>query len=161
MSFNSRLIGKIYFWLVFFAALSSIPALFLPEGGWLGEIILSSLLKVSVFSLWISAIVFLPMSFFKKTRLLAATGLECVSLTFALNFWFMAMELTYMLVGPVMTAIGLLFLGMGCIPFSFFITWYFSRWIDLEILIVLLILTVATRILSSYLMSRGLEKGEE
>ncbi|MFA6291817.1 MAG: hypothetical protein WC637_08555, partial [Victivallales bacterium] len=74
---------------------------------------------------------------------------------FALTLWFMSVKITYWTLGPIVAGFGLLLLGLGCIPFSLIITWYFKMWIDLELLGVLLLLCVLCRATAHLYFSSG------
>lgn len=136
---------KFLFWTSIAAAFPLLCAIFFPSSPWLSETILSGMLKLSIFSLWLSIIVLPPFFFFLKTRKVAAYITESAYFLFTLTLWFMSVKITYWTLGPVFAGFGLLLFGLGCIPFSLIITWYFKMWIDLEILWVLFLLCVLCR----------------
>ena len=136
---------RFLFWMSIAAAFPLLFAVFFPNGPWFAETIISAMLKLSIFALWISIILLPPFFFFRKTRETAAYITECSYFVFALTLWFMGVKITYWTLGPIVAGFGILLLGMGCIPFSLIITWYFKMWIDLEILGVLLLLCVLSR----------------
>lgn len=142
-------------------ALPLLCAIFIPNGPWLAEIILSAMLKLSIFALWISIIALPFFFFFRKTRGIAAFITESAYFLFSLTLWFMGVKITYWALGPIVAGFGLLLFGLGCIPFSVIITWYFKMWIDLEILGVLLLLCILCRVTSHlYLTGRRGETKE-
>ena len=136
---------KFLFWASIVAAFPLLCAIFFPNGPWIAETILSAMLKLSIFALWFSIIVLPPFFFFPKTREIAAYITESAYFLFSLTLWFMSVKITYWTLGPLVVGIGILMLGLGCIPFSLIITWYFKMWIDLEILGVLFLLCVLCR----------------
>ncbi|HBC86260.1 MAG TPA: hypothetical protein DCZ94_04825 [Lentisphaeria bacterium] len=139
---------KLLFWSSILMALAMLVSLYLPEGEWLSDIILSVSIKFSIFILWIAILLLPPMFYFRKTRTAAACITEFSSFVFCLTLWFMSVKITNMFVGFMMVALGLLAFGIGCIPFSIFLTWYFGRWVDFEILLVLLLLCVLCRVIT-------------
>lgn len=152
---------KFLFWTSIVAAVPLLCAIFIPNGPWLAEIILSAMLKLSIFALWVSIIVLPLFFFFQGTRRIAASITESSYFLFSLTLWFMGVKITYWALGPIVAGFGLLLFGLGCIPFSMIITWYFKMWIDLEILWVLLLLCVLCRVTSHlYLTSRSGERKE-
>ena len=137
---------RFLFWISIGVAFPLILAVFFPNSPWLAETIISAMLKLSIFSLWVSIIALPPFFFFPKTRKVAAYITESAYFLFSLTLWFMSLKITCWTLGPIVAGFGLLLFGLGCIPFSLFITWYFKMWIDLEILGVLFLLCVLCRI---------------
>ncbi len=136
---------KFLFWTSIVAAVPLLCAILFTNGHWFAETILSAMLKLSIFALWVSIILLPPFFFFPKTRKAAAYITESAYSLFTITLWFMSVKITYWTLGPIVAWFGLLMLGLGCIPFSLIITWYFKMWIDLEILGVLLLLCVLCR----------------
>jgi len=122
--------------------------IFISDEQWLSETVLSAGLKTSILVLWLSIFSLPFMFYYPGSRELAVCITEFDSYVFGITLWFMGVKLTYAIVGPVMVVFGLLVFGIGCIPFSFFLTWFLGRWTDLEILSVLLVLCVLCRVIS-------------
>ncbi|MCX6986206.1 MAG: hypothetical protein NT118_15870, partial [Lentisphaerae bacterium] len=109
---------KFLFWASIVAAFPLLCAIFFPNGPWIAETILSAMLKLSIFALWISIIVLPPFFFFQKTRKIAAYITEFAYFIFILTLWFMSVKITYWTLEPLVVGVGILMLGLGCIPFS-------------------------------------------
>lgn len=152
---------RFLFWTSIATAFPLLCAIFFPSGSWLAETILSGMLKLSIFVLWVSIIVLPPFFFFPKTRKIAAYITESAYFLFTLTLWFMSVKITYWTLGPIVVGFGLLMFGLGCVPFSLIITWYFKMWIDLEILGVLFLLCVLCRATAHLYFTGGGGKTEE
>lgn len=136
---------KFLFWTSIATAFPLLCTIYFPNSQWFAETILSAMIKISIFALWISIILLPLFFFFSKTRKTAVYITESAYFLFTLTLWFMGVKITYWTLGPIVAGFGLLMLGLGCIPFSLIISWYFKMWIDLEILGVLLLLCVLSR----------------
>ena len=118
---------KFLFWASILAAFPLLCTIFFPNGPWIAETILSAMLKLSIFALWISIIVPPPFFFFPKTREIAAYITESAYFLFSLTLWFMSVKITYWTFGPLVVGFGLLMLGLGCIPFSLILRQFEQR----------------------------------
>ena len=136
---------RFLFWASLVAAFPLLCTIYFPSSQWFAETILSAMIKISIFALWFSIILLPLFFFFSKTRKTAAYITESAYFLFTLTLWFMGVKITYWTLGPIVAGFGLFMLGLGCIPFSLIISWYFKMWIDLEILGVLLLLCVLCR----------------
>ena len=153
---------KILFWFFLMLALMLLGTVFITDEQWLSETTLSICLHFSIAVLWISILILPPMFIFPRTRMLAACITEFDSFVFGLTLWFMGVKLTYAIVGPLMVLLGLLAFGIGCIPFAFFLTWYVNRWVDLQLLSVMLVLCLLCRTISYlYFMNKSRREQEE
>ncbi len=139
---------RILFWSSLLVALLMLATIVLPSGDWLSDAILSLSIKFSIFVLWMSIILLPPMFYFKNTRTTAACITEFSSFVFGLTLWFMGVKITSFYVGLMMVLLGLLAFGIGCIPFGLFLSWYFGKWADFEILLVLLLLCILCRVIA-------------
>lgn len=152
---------RFLFWAAIAVAFPLLCAILFSNGPWFAETILSAMLKLSIFALWISIILLPPFFFFQKTGKLAAYITESAYFLFALTLWFMSVKITYWTLGPIVAVVGLFALGLGCIPFSLIITWYFKMWIDLEILGVLVLLCVLCRTTAHLYFTSNIRETEE
>ncbi len=153
---------RILFWLFLAVATLLLGTVFITDEQWLSEIMLSAALYTSILVLWVCIFILPAMFFFNGTRDAAACITEFASFVFGLTLWFMGVKLTYAIVGPLMVLFGLLIFGVGCIPFAFFLTWYVSRWVDLEILSLLLVLCILCRTVTYiYFMNKARKEQEE
>ena len=136
---------------------------YLIEGGVkLGSIIYPYLAMANGFTLGISLLILLPLSFFRKTRYFSASLLLLASFVFGLSLWVWSLLITYHLWGGVAVFIGLFLLGVGVVPIAMLATLFNGMWPQLLELIILTILVFGIRAYSLHLANKvDQEKIEE
>jgi hypothetical protein len=118
---------------------------------WVGSKALPYLYAIAWICLGLTILVFLPLAFIKKTR---HFGVYCIygsSFVYGITLWFLGLLLTAALWGYAAVLIGLIFLGIGVVPFAMLATLFKGMWGELGALIVLTILTFGTRALALWL----------
>jgi hypothetical protein len=127
------------------AALVFITLLFLQGGVWLGEKVLPWLQRFSAATLIVVALVFLPLALFWRTRRFAARGMLSAASVFGMTLWLWGLVLTYNLWGGAAVLLGLFLLGVGVVPMAMIATLLAAMWPTLGKLLLLGLLTIATR----------------
>jgi len=127
------------------AALGLVALLFLRGGVWLGAQVLPWLRQFAAAALLVTGVLFLPLAFFWRTRRWAARGLLVASSIFGLTLWVWGLVLTYNLWGGVAVLLGLFLVGVGVVPMAMIATLLQAMWPTLGQLVLLALLTIATR----------------
>jgi len=93
----------------------------------------------------IDIIIFLPMSFIKKTKKFAGKGLVFSSFIFGITVWLLGAIITFSYWGIVALIIGLVLMGVGVIPMGMVACFINGLWIELIFLVIGSILIFVTR----------------
>jgi hypothetical protein len=139
--------------LLVMACLAVVALLFLHGGVWLGEKLLPWLLQLAAVTGVVVLLVFLPLAIKPRTRPYAIRGLGYASLIFGLTLWVLGLTVTYRLWGGVAVLLGLVLLGVGVVPMGMLASLLAGEWFILGQLVVLAVLTYATRWLRRRLRS--------
>jgi hypothetical protein len=142
-----------------FLLIALLIALFVHGGAWLGEKAYPWLVSISAFTLAVSVLVLLPLSFFRRTRGFAAVGLLISSYVFGLNLWVWGLLLTYHLWGAWAVILGLFIIGVGVVPFAMLATLFKGMWPQLGELIFLTVLVFGLRAYSIHLANKADSEG--
>jgi hypothetical protein len=138
-----------------------IIGLILEGGLWLSEQIYPWLALISVITLGVVLVVLIPLSLFKRTRMLSGNGFTIASHIFGLTLWTWAFLLTYAIWGGVALMIGLFFLGVGVVPIAMLATLFNGLWSPLVQMILLTVLVFGTRLLGRWLLTKATFEGIE
>jgi hypothetical protein len=146
--------------ILFLSLLILIPFIVIKGAVWLSAIIYPWLVRIMAFFIIVSLFILSPLSFFKKTRGIAGTGLFFLSYIFGATLWVWSFLLTYTLWGTLALVIGLFIAGIGVIPIAILATVFNGKWFELGNLILSLIMTLGTRFLGMYLVAQYEEQKE-
>jgi hypothetical protein len=109
---------------------------------------------------WLSSItflidiLFLPLSFFKKSRGVSSLVFFISSDVYGLELWIRSLLLTYILWGGFWVIIGLLFAGVGVLPMALLATIFSGQWGVFLGLVLSTIITYGTRVFAHYLADK-------
>ena len=109
-------IGGLLLGLAVIVALTSLVALFIKGGAWASAVILPFVDLFSWFTISITILVLLPLSFFKKTRPSSGFMLMMASYVFGLAAWLKGFLWAYNLWGVVGVLVGVFLFGVGVVP---------------------------------------------
>lgn len=109
-------IGSLLIGLAVIAALTFLVALFIKGGAWASAVILPFVDLFSWFTISITILVLLPLSFFKKTRPSSGFMLLMASYVFGLAAWLKGFLWAYNIWGVVGVLIGVFLFGVGVVP---------------------------------------------
>lgn len=109
-------IGGLLLGLAVIVALTSLVALFIKGGAWASAVILPFVDLFSWFTISITILVLLPLSFFKKTRPSSGFMLMMASYVFGLAAWLKGFLWAYNIWGVVGVLIGVFLFGVGVVP---------------------------------------------
>ena len=152
--------GCLIFGILFLLGLI-LTALFIIKGAfWIGEKVLPFLLDVTGIVSLIVFFVFVPMTFFKKTRRRARTALLLSSFLFGLTLWVYSALVAYTLWGLLGLFIGLFILGIGVVPVGIIAALISGEWIMAGSIIYLLILALGSRLFGLWTIGKSEEKKE-
>jgi len=102
--------------LVAVAALIFLAALFIKGGAWVSAVVLPFINLLSRIALFFTIVVFLPLSFLKKTRPFTGFMLLITSYVFGLAAWLKGFFWAYNIWGVVGVLIGVFLFGVGVVP---------------------------------------------
>lgn len=139
--------GILVFWLV--------ASLFLKGSAWLGTVLYPWLTQIFGFVFWVFVLILLPLALFRKTRSFSGTSIYVTSFIFGTYLWITSFLITYDVWGLIAVIIGLLIVGIGIIPIAMLASLFHGEWSTLGQLILLLILTMGSRILGIRLVEKA------
>ncbi len=114
------------------------------------------LLPIAGIALVISLLVLLPMTAWRKTRVIAGFGLLISSYVLGVTTWFLGAAVTFGSFGWLGLIIGLLFLGLGVVPLGIIGAFFKLNTIGLSLtLCVLLAITLVARFAGMSFLDRS------
>ena len=136
-------------------ALFTVALLLLRGVAYVSEIVIPWLVDASGFAFWICLLIFLPLSFIRKTRVAAMWGFLLSSFVFGTCVWVYGFLVTYMTWGIVAVAIGLFVFGVGVVPIAIIASMVHGEWPTVLELVLMTVLTFATRAYSLYVAKKA------
>jgi len=148
-SFFSGILG-----IVIFIASILIFALILIFGAYIAQTINPVLVTITTIITIICIFILIPLSIFKKTRIVSFYGLFISSYIFGFSLWIFSFLTTYFYWGFFGVILGLFVMGIGVLPFAFIASILHSDWSSLGNIIFMFILTFGSRLLALYLAEK-------
>jgi len=124
---------------------------FLFGAAWLSIKALPWLYLASYLAFGFTIFVLLPLTFFRRTRVFASSGLIITSYIFGLNLWCFSFILTLALWGVIAVIIGLFIAMVGVVPIALLATGFSAEWGAFMDIILLLFLTFGCRYLGLHI----------
>ncbi len=137
---------QVVFGLVVFVGFLALPFIFIMGAAWASANLLQPLIIIGWLLFALTAVLFLPLSVFKRLRNFTGGAIYLSSYIYGLVTWLIVFNLCYAIWGEWAVVIGILFLGGGVVPIALLATAIKGLWEPFTILIVLSILTFGTRI---------------
>lgn len=150
-------LSQTFFGIAIAIAILFVIILIFKGGIALADMVLPWIQWVSGFVFLINVIVFLPMSFFKKTRTASAVAFYLSSYVYGMELWIRSLLITYVLWGGFWVVVGLLFGGVGVLPMSLLATLFNGEWMVFFALLLGAAMTYGSRILANYLDHKSTE----
>ncbi len=147
--------GGVVLGLGILVAIFLLIGLLLVGGAWLSAKIYPWLQIISGITLVVLVVLFLPLSFFGRTRVFAGNGFFIASYVFGLTLWVWGFLLTYVLWGGFAVIVGLFIFGVGVIPIAILATLFKGMWSTLGELLFLTVLVFGLRFLGFWLLSKA------
>lgn len=97
-------------------ALTFLVALFIKGGAWVSAVVLPFVNVLSSIALFLTILILLPLSFFKKTMSFSGSMLLIASYVFGLAAWLKGFLWAYNLWGVIGVLIGVFLFGVGVVP---------------------------------------------
>ena len=141
--------------LLAFVAVLLLCALFLGGMVWFSEHALPWLMNASLITLVFCVAVLLPLSFFRKTRVLAGNGYYFSSFVFGVMLFAYSCIVVYGIWGYGGLIFGLILAGVGVVPVAYLATILHGFWPTLGNVFLGTVLTFGTRAFGIYLLSRA------
>jgi len=113
---------------------------------WVGSQLYPLFLVISIITFGLVIFISLPLSIPKATRRFSSKTLVVSSYVFGITLWVKGLLLTYFLWGSLAVLIGLFAGGVGVIPMAMLATGFDGQWEHFIELVLLIIMTFATRI---------------
>lgn len=134
--------------------------LFINGAVWVGRVAYPVTVFLSQIALAFLVLVFLPLSFIRKTYDFSATGILIVSYVLGLSIWVVALLETYRLWGVWGVAIGLIFMGVGVVPMAVVALIFHGAWSACGQLLLAIAIMWAVRMFSYYVAGKEARKQE-
>ncbi len=128
--------------------------IFIGGVAWIGLKVMPFLVTATTIFTFISLLVFIPLLFFRETRIWSASALFFVSWIFGATLWLFSFFATYMLWGLLGILIGLFVFGIGVIPIAFVASLLNGEWMMFAEITYMIILTFGTRFLGIYIIEK-------
>jgi CheY-like chemotaxis protein len=129
---------------------------FLIEGGeYISEKVYPYINGIGSIIFTFDILVFLPLSFFKKTRVFSVYAFLISSYVFGVGMWFFSFIVTYALWGWLGILIGLFLMGVGVMPVAVVASLFAGQWAVLFNLLFGFALTYGTRAYSIHLANKA------
>ncbi|MCP4177206.1 MAG: hypothetical protein GY756_05510 [bacterium] len=94
-------------------------SLFVKGGVWFADTLFPLFIYASIVLLILDIVLFLPLSLFKNTKLVAGKWIFFSSYLFGVTLWIWCLILTYKAFGWIGILIGVILLGIGIVPVGF------------------------------------------
>jgi len=138
--------------LVFCLVSGFVVYFFISKGAKIVVIVLPWLNVAFIICLLIFGMILMPLSYFKRTKAAAGTGMLIASIVFGLTLWLWGFLLTYAMWGIGAVIIGLFIFGIGVVPIAMLATLINAEWYTLIELVILTALTFGVRFWGGYLL---------
>jgi hypothetical protein len=139
-------------------AICAASFLFLRGAVWASEHLLEPLIRIGWWVLAADVLLALPLSIFRRTRVVAAVTLLYSSFVYGLIAWLTGFVITYNYWGVFGVVMGLFFGGVGVVPFGLLASAFHGR-DGFVPLLALIVLTFGSRIVA-FLLAASAEKYE-
>jgi hypothetical protein len=150
-------IGGALFGVVVLVGFLALPVVFILGSTWAAEHLLSPLIVIGWLAVALDVVILLPLSIFKRFRGFTGSVIFISSYVFGLVTWLLGFVLTYSLWGLGAVIIGILFLGGGVVPMALLATMFKGLWDPFFTLLVLVVITFASRGIGISIASSGSE----
>ncbi len=140
-----RSFGCGFLGIIIFIGLLLLPVIIIMGTVWIAAIFFPFLIIITSILSFLSLFVFLPMTFFPKTKTKGALALIYSSFLFGITLWIYAALVAYLLWGILGLLVGLFILGVGVVPISFLAILISGEWLYLMGLIYLIFITFVSR----------------
>lgn len=145
------------FGIVVLVGILALPVVFILGSTWAADHLLSPLIAIGWLAVALDILILMPLSIFKRLRGFTGSVIFISSYVFGLVTWLLGFVLTYSLWGLGAVIIGLLFFGGGVIPMALLATMLKGLWDPFSTLVVLVIITFASRAIGFSIASSGSE----
>jgi len=148
-------IQDILLYLLILSGIFVLATLWLYGVVWVSERLYPSLLNLAQVTLAVVLFLLLPLAFFKKTRLWSGFGMVVASYIIGLSLWVLSVLVTIKIWGIGGFLIGLLLSAGTMVPVAFLASVFTGVWSSVGDLLFGVLITLAPRLLGSYLLARS------
>ena len=152
--------GAVFLGIAAFIALSILGIVFLYGAVWVSERIFEYVIVAAWIAFAVCIFILLPLSVFRKTRIVATFGFMACSYAFGLCTWILGLLTAYFYWGLGGIIIGLIFGGVGVVPIGILAAIFHTDWQAVVTLILGLVLTFGARALAVWLAAM-IDRAEE
>jgi len=154
-------VGQGFLGILFFAVLIIVPIIIINWGIWIADKILPFLMSFTGIVSIIAFFIFIPMTIFKKTRILGGTALMYSSILFGVTLWVYSALMVYIFWGFIGLFIGLFILGIGVVPVGLLASLINGEWMIAGSIIYMLILTLGARIYGLWIIAKAEDQSNQ
>lgn len=137
-----------------FLAIIIISAIFLIFGLKIASAVYPILETIAAIFIIISLFIFIPLAFFKKTRMISIYGFIISAFIFAINVWIFSLLTTYFYWGIFGVVLGIMLGGIGEIPIAVIASLLHGDWASIFNIISTVVLFLIAQGLAAYLGSK-------
>ena len=150
-----REVANLLLGIFIFLAILAVPVLFIVGAEWLSVRLLPWFVRASLLAFAVLLLVLLPLAAFRRSRPFASMAMLIVSYVFGATVWMEGLLLTMALWGTFAVVFGLLLAGVGVVPMAMLAALFKGMWSSVAELVVLTVLTFATRIFALWVGERA------
>jgi hypothetical protein len=154
MSFLKQISGLLIALVAVFA-LIFLAALFIKGGAWVSAMVLPFVNVLNSIALFLTILILLPLSFFKKTMPFSGSMLLIASYVFGLAAWLKGFLWAYNIWGVVGVLIGVFLFGVGVVPVGALALLLNGMWEPLFALLLAVGTMYACRTYSVYVLAKA------
>ncbi len=147
-------VGAAIFGISIVAAIIFATVLLISGTAYVGAKIISYLLSAAAILVVVCLMILLPLSLFRRTRMIPAYGFFVISFVMGLFTWMYGFLATYDFWGGTGIAIGILLGGVGVVPLGMIASALHSGWLAVVEMIAGLVLTFGAHFFSLFLVSK-------
>jgi hypothetical protein len=148
-------VGSWLIGLLCFGAAIVLIGLLIGGAAWLSDHLLPWFIQASIWSFATLILVLAPLSIIRKCRPFTATTILIISFIFGATVWMEGLLLTLAIWGPIAVVFGLVFMGIGVVAIAILATLFHGMWTNLSELVILVILTFASRFFSIWISMKA------
>jgi hypothetical protein len=145
-------IGCLFVGIAIFIGALFILSLFIKGGVWFADTMFPLFIYASICLLILDIILFLPLSLFRKTELIAGKWIFFSSYLFGVTLWIWCLILTFKIFGWFGILLGVILLGIGIVPIGFIGALFTGHFSIVLCLILLIMITYGARRLGSSIL---------
>jgi hypothetical protein len=147
--------GSLLLAIAFLLIIGLIIAILINGLVWFTESVYGYLILIASGLFWLGLVIFLPLAFFKKTRLLSGFAFLIAAYYYGTVLWFTGLITAYTIWGTAAVVIGIFFAAIGIIPIAMIASAFTGSWADLWNLLFWIAIVIAHGGLGMWLLAKA------